>query len=104
MKHFQRAITGNKLLGADPSAATPRVPLTRRLGRGPEPAPAEPTRRWGPRRVACRGRAALRDFAAFPRPLYSPSKRRGPREGRLAPHRSNRGAPPQAGLGPEAIL
>ena len=72
-------------------------------GSGTQPAPAQPTRRstptrtaarwgprlWGPRRVACRRRAAAiasapaarGNFAAFPRPLCSPSKRRGPREG-----------------------
>jgi hypothetical protein len=45
---------------------------------------------WGPHRVACRGRAAAianapaarGNFAAFPRPLCSPSKRRGPCEWR----------------------
>jgi hypothetical protein len=85
---------GTTLLGAGPSAAahpharrcalgtpgSPRVPLTRRLGRGPQPAPAQPRRRRGPRRSACRGRAALRNFAASPRPLCSPSKWRGPRD------------------------
>jgi hypothetical protein len=69
------------------------VPLARRLGRGPQSAPAQPARRWGPRRFVCRGRAAPRNFAAFPRSLCSPSKRRGPRE-RSAAWPSGSGARP----------
>lgn len=74
-------------MGADPSAASPGVPLARLAGPGTPFAPAQPTRRRGSRRFPCRGRAALRDFAAFPRPVCSAGKGRGPREMDLPPER-----------------
>jgi hypothetical protein len=96
-------ITGGSailLLGAGPSAAAhpnahrcalgapgpPRVPLTRRLGRGPQPAPAQPTHHGRPRRVACRGRAAAIANAPTARGISRPFRARfAPRANGAAP-------------------
>ncbi len=71
---------GFSLLGAGPRAAA--RPNVRRCALGTPALGAAPLRLPGAGRRDCQRACGARNFAAFPRPLCSPSKWRGPRDGR----------------------